>query len=650
MRLQKDIERHKWHVWNRFCDRVTHNKWFVNFIMLVIVLNTIWIGADLDWNHTADEISSTVFNATDNTTSVVRHQIGAGVSPEEFKILWTIGDNFFCVVFFIELVLRLFAHPSFIGMFVFHPIMWYWNILDSLLVAMLVFETWILPFTDLGASLSGFSTLRIARILRITRVFRMLPELLMMVKSLVAATRCVTSTVTLEVGLTYMFAVVLTSWGKSDAIKDFCSPDSICFDIYFGSIGASSLTLFQILCFDDAFMIIRPVMDEAWYIGLLLIVYIIIACFMVLNMLVGVICEIVSVTTMAEKETLMKEGVRDVFMSIDADHNGIVNRSEFDNWSKKISKLGIETSILENAFDILDNDGTGTLDLEEFIQGIFKMTRPPQSQDLLKLHQKFDRISSVLGVGSAVAFGSSGIPIAPEPMRPSSLGVEMMQKTKEKAETEAAARDNSRERDAAWQQQVDMVAQAQIQQVGMAQQLMLQQQHMAMLAQQQALAPRLADLQRSQQQGIQSPGMGLDGIRLGSLAPSSDPMWQQMQMHPGFPGAQFGMGGGDQRPQWSRSSSRDKLGGGGGRGYPPATPPLYGGGGMSNMPLPEHVQAMMLQQQALEMEAIRLANGGVGGGPFQGTYDSHESWSDASVPRAEDPRAPSSPSKPWTSI
>jgi len=132
--------------------------------------------------------------------------------------------------------------------------------------------------------------------------------------------------------------------------------------------------------------------------GILLIFFILVASFTVLNMLIGVICEIVSSTTAEEKEKILRAKVDDIFSQIDSDGSGTISRTEFEslNAVELMAKLGIEQVLLDNAFDILDTDEDDNLGSAEFIDMIFKLLNPPQSQDVLVIHRKIDKLKEVM--------------------------------------------------------------------------------------------------------------------------------------------------------------------------------------------------------------------------------------------------------------
>ncbi|MEO0910262.1 MAG: ion transporter, partial [Pseudomonadota bacterium] len=84
------------------------------------------------------------------------------------------------------------------------------------------------------------------------------------------------------------------------------------FPEWFGSIGESSYTLFQIMTLESWSMgIVRPVMDQYPYAWLLFVPFIIMTAFTVLNLFIGVIVDAMQseheAEARAERETMMSE-------------------------------------------------------------------------------------------------------------------------------------------------------------------------------------------------------------------------------------------------------------------------------------------------------------------------------------------------------
>lgn len=345
---------------------------FETWALCVIVLNASWIGVDVD------------YNPANNDDSTVPADVFTGV------------ENFFCVCFTSEIIVRVLAYRK-LGYFFTDPVLKYWNLFDLTLVLMMVVETWVLAAAKVEIELGSLSILRLLRLLRISRVFRMVPELGMMVKSMAAAIRSVSSTFVLIIGIMYVFGIIFTQWSQN--LPEDSSGEKIVEGIdmheYFGTIPFSFLTLMQILVFDDTFDLIRACMKKEVLMGWLCIIYIIIGAFTILNMLIGVLCEVVANTTSEEKEKIMRAKVNEAFSAMDEDGSGTISRKEFELLGlRMLEKIGISRDLLENAFDIIDINRSGDIDHTEFVNLVFKLLKPPDSRDLLLVQKKLDLLQT----------------------------------------------------------------------------------------------------------------------------------------------------------------------------------------------------------------------------------------------------------------
>merc|ERR1719281_2244367 len=100
----------------------------------------------------------------------------------------------------------------------------------------MILETWIMPIMDGGGGgLSSLSILRLLRLLRLTRMVRIMrsvPELLILIKGIVAATRSVGSAMMLLIIFTYVFAIIFTGvYRELEPLPDDFDPDEMCEDV-----------------------------------------------------------------------------------------------------------------------------------------------------------------------------------------------------------------------------------------------------------------------------------------------------------------------------------------------------------------------------------------------------------------------------------
>lgn len=169
-------------------------------------------------------------------------------------------DTVCLAIFVVELVLKLIAYG---GRFFRSG----WNLFDFAIVAVS-----LVPATQ------GFSVLRALRILRVLRVISAAPSLRRVVEGLVTALPGMGSVFLLMAILFYIGAVMSTKL-FGDTFPD-----------WFGDIGSSAYTLFQIMTLESWSMgIVRPVMEAYPYAWVFFVPFIMVTTFAVVNLLVGLI-------------------------------------------------------------------------------------------------------------------------------------------------------------------------------------------------------------------------------------------------------------------------------------------------------------------------------------------------------------------------
>lgn len=142
-----------------------------------------------------------------------------------------------------------------------------------------VFDLIVVGFALMPAS-GNLSILRAFRILRVLRLVSVVPSMRRVVTGLLNALPGMGSIALLLGLIFYVFAVMAT---KLFAAK---------FPEWFGTIGASAYSLFQIMTLESWSMgIVRPVMDVYPYAWAFFVPFIIVSTFAMLNLFIGVIVD-----------------------------------------------------------------------------------------------------------------------------------------------------------------------------------------------------------------------------------------------------------------------------------------------------------------------------------------------------------------------
>merc|ERR1719388_808514 len=141
---------------------------------------------------------------------------------------------------------------------------------------------------------------------------------------------------------------------------------------------------------DDLTNVLSRVLPHNQIMVWVFIVYILAASFTVLNMLIGVLCEIVSATAKSEQDDMTIKDVKarlvKVFTEIDKDGSGLISMAEFERMreseltTKALEQLGVESKHLLAMSDaIFETDDveepsgpdaivrTGADDLKDFV-------------------------------------------------------------------------------------------------------------------------------------------------------------------------------------------------------------------------------------------------------------------------------------------
>lgn len=189
-------------------------------------------------------------------------------------------DNAILAVFVVELVLRIgYRRAAFFrdG----------WSLFDFAVVAI-----------ALAPTTPGLSVLRALRVLRVLRLITVLPRLKMIVSALLSSLPGLGMIMLLQGLLFYVAAVIST--------KMFAAS----FPEWFGSLGASFYTLFQVMTLESWSMgIVRPVMEQYPLAWVFFVPFILIATFTMLNLFIAVIVNAMQALHDDERKEI-DEGIR----------------------------------------------------------------------------------------------------------------------------------------------------------------------------------------------------------------------------------------------------------------------------------------------------------------------------------------------------
>jgi len=171
-------------------------------------------------------------------------------------------DTIIVMLFTIEISLRIIVHRL---AFFKDP----WSLFDFFVVSIS-----LIPAND------GLSILRVLRVLRLFRLLTIVPQMRLIISAILSVIPGMASVSLVLLLFFYIFAIISTNLFSAD------------FPQWFGSLGGSMYTLFQIMTLESWSMgIARPVMEvhpNAW---IFFVIYILIVTFIMVNLFIGLVVD-----------------------------------------------------------------------------------------------------------------------------------------------------------------------------------------------------------------------------------------------------------------------------------------------------------------------------------------------------------------------
>ncbi|CAK9012118.1 unnamed protein product [Durusdinium trenchii] len=292
---------------------------------------------------------------------------------------------------------------------------WAWNTFDACVISLSVADVALdLLFTASvqAGQVRVFRMVRIFRYLRsirVVRLFRYISALQVLILSIIGTMSSLAWTLALLLLIIYSFAVVLTELvvehcstlipGNSTESSSVGGPLAGCsaqLTDHWANVAESMMTLFmtisQGLNWEE---LVTPLREFSIVPVALLLLYVVIAIFAILNVVTGVFCNTAIDSAGADKDvrTLKQiqarsqqvELLKQVFSEIDFEKVNEISLEDIkrclgnDDLADFLESMGISTDDVWTLFMLLDSDHTGLLDLDEFVSGCMQLHGPAKS-------------------------------------------------------------------------------------------------------------------------------------------------------------------------------------------------------------------------------------------------------------------------------
>jgi len=366
------------------CSEIVSNPWFERAMMTVVILNCIElaISVEFDWD----------------ASNEILHETLVAI------------ENVFCTIFLMEILVRSFTYRRFRNL-----LQDGWYLFDLLLVALMMWETWLMPI--LQASSSHFEVsgawrmariLRVLRTARMARLVRLMPELMILIKGMLVACRSVFFTLLLLLIVTFVFSIAFLELSRGTILEVE----------YFPSTLSAILSLILHCIVPDQEGFFKAVVAENWGLGVLVLLFILLGSLTVMNMLLGVLVEAVKTVSTIEREHMMADFARRVLWQLiqsdkeDPDEDDycdrMISEKEFRSLLRKpkavkaLSKLGVDP---QNALDngkLLFEDG-GSVSFMDFMRAMLTLRGSNKTtvKDMVEmrkyLSEEFQQIRTLFG-------------------------------------------------------------------------------------------------------------------------------------------------------------------------------------------------------------------------------------------------------------
>jgi len=289
------------------CQSIARSELFHGFTFAVIISNTIWLAIDADYNKAPILCQA--------------------------ALVFQITDNLFCAFFNFELLTRFLSFRKKCD-----ALRDAWFVFDGFLVSLMTWETWIMVamFLLSGGHHSGHSAMRsssvfrvfrvfrLSRIARMARLFRSVPELALLVRGMMMALRSVFVTLCMLILVVYIFAILFVQ-----TLSDTKAGTG-----HFENMPqAMNFLLLQVVCgFDAGFF--TAMLDVSWLSYSFWLLFLLIGNLTIMNMLIGILCQVVSDVAEAQaEEDFLKDvefEVGHVLQTLDEDGSKSLTADEFE--------------------------------------------------------------------------------------------------------------------------------------------------------------------------------------------------------------------------------------------------------------------------------------------------------------------------------
>eukprot|EP00747_Dinoflagellata_sp_TGD_P103289 gnl/TRDRNA2_/TRDRNA2_168913_c0_seq8.p1 gnl/TRDRNA2_/TRDRNA2_168913_c0~~gnl/TRDRNA2_/TRDRNA2_168913_c0_seq8.p1 ORF type:complete len:467 (-),score=69.64 gnl/TRDRNA2_/TRDRNA2_168913_c0_seq8:27-1427(-) len=313
---------------------------------------------------------------------------------EEVPAFFRTANVVSCMAFALEVGLRIYAK----GAAFFYTEGYLGNIFDFIVVALQVAEELVSTLcTVVGSSATLLRTLRLLRLIRILRFGRILNlvgPLRMLVISITNSFRLISWILVLLILMTYLagiFLTEITSQYRCQNANDGRehSNEELLVSLY-GSLVRSMITMYQTITDGIHWGRAMEPLEQniSYWITPVFIAYITFAIFAVMNVVTGIFVESSIRQAEQDRDEMVLDQLKTLFLSHDDDKSGGINPEEFNNFLTRpelqsmLAEMQLDPRDGDLLFKLLDEDESGEIEAEELVSGCMRLRGQARSLEL----------------------------------------------------------------------------------------------------------------------------------------------------------------------------------------------------------------------------------------------------------------------------
>jgi len=303
----------------------------------------------------------------------------------------------FCVLFASEWIMRVMVHRG--SFFVMKG--WYWNIVDTVIVTFQVVDQIITLFFFQGNKrgiLAAMRMIRLVRIIRLMRLLYLVKELKVLVNSVMKSAQSLCWALLLLVMMVFSFSVLLSQLalnaktGQDDpaVVNDI--------DYWFGNLARTALTLVEAIMggvsWDEPAMILFNHVHGGS--TCLFVFFVAFGLFVLLNVVTAVFVDKAMKTATEEADFNMAMGICSIFLEIEDDDitwEVFADKLETQELKDYFKLINVDISEARGLFELIDVDGSGSVDGNEIVEGCLRLRGPARALDLSLLMKMQERMN-----------------------------------------------------------------------------------------------------------------------------------------------------------------------------------------------------------------------------------------------------------------